>query len=73
MQWLRRSFITGFRAGISLPADSGGLIHPGRTDIEQKRIRIQWAAARRRRPKFGYDPITVRDRHGFACGRQPIR
>src|SRR6516225_962429 len=26
-----RSFITGFRAGIAPPADSGGLIHPWRT------------------------------------------
>ena len=26
-----RSFITGFRAGMSFPADSGGLIHPWRT------------------------------------------
>src|SRR6202043_3118150 len=39
--------------------------------IEQKRIRNQWAPARRRWTKLGYDAIAVRDQHGFASSRQP--
>jgi hypothetical protein len=68
---ISRSFITGFRAGISLPADSGGLIQPLTNGIEQKRIRNQCAPARRRGTKLGHNAIAVRDQHGFACGRQP--
>jgi hypothetical protein len=39
--------------------------------IEQKRIRNQWAPARRRWTKLGYDAIAVRDQHSFASSRQP--
>ena len=39
--------------------------------VEQKRIRNQWAAARRGRTEFGDHAIPVRDQHCFAASRQP--
>ena len=39
--------------------------------IEQKRIRNQWAPARRGRTEFGDHAIPVGDQHRFAAGRQP--
>jgi hypothetical protein len=38
--------------------------------VEQKRIRNQWAPARRGRTEFGDDAIAIRDQHGFTAGRQ---
>jgi len=39
--------------------------------IGQKRVRNQWAPARRRWTKLGHDVTAVRDQHGFASGREP--
>jgi hypothetical protein len=67
---ISRSFITGFRASISLPADGGGLIHPWLTASTKSGSETGGALARRRRTRLDYDAIAVCDQDGFACGRE---